>query len=333
MEKAFVNRLQCEKIGKLIGTTDIRSSFYNREFLSFDTEREIKLRVYFISAAICHQTHTLYHPKLNLWGWYFMEYTFLQMVKNRSALLNPGYLSICSNVDLRLHLQKSFSFDGDPTNCTLDRLDERLEMLLEICSIVKTRYKGSISSMIDGCNGRLINDGKGIYEVLAGFKAFSDPHKKKITFFLKLATDAGLLQIRDPENLVPIMDYHMMRVLLRMGCVEVKDLGLREGLLNKKMQASDEDIRAKCIEAIRIIAKKSGHGILKMNDFLWPIGRSCCHEATLCHDTKCMKEPCTFYSIVKIGSHKKCFFETACLGNKDENYRKLWEPITETSYY
>ena len=331
--KVSVNIEQCNNIGNTLKQMSIRPEFYKREFLSFESDRETKLRVYFLSAAICHQTYNLVNKERNLYGWDYMEYAFLQMQKEKLALLNPGYLSICKKADLMHHLQKSFSYDGNIKNCTLDRLEERTEMLLDICLTVKEKFNGSISELIDSADGLLFNNGRGLYETLSQFTAFSDPQKKKITFFLKLATDAGLIRLNDPDNIIPIMDYHMQRVLLRMGCVEVEDNELSEKLINRQALNSDVEIRQACIEAIKIIAETSGHGILIMNDFFWPLGRSCCNETTLCNEGNCSKDPCTFYTMVDIEDHTKCSFEDSCKGNRDYNYMKLWEPVVETHYY
>jgi len=331
-KKAEVNTEQCIKVGEILQKNNIRPEFYNREFLNFDADRETKLRVYFLSAAICHQTYNLHNQELSLYGWDFMEYAFIQMLKEKNPILNPGYTSICKSIDVKQFLQRVFSHDGKPENCTLDRIDERTDMLIEICTTVKEKYNSRISDLIDNCDGKLYNNGNGLYEVIANFKAFSDPRKKKITFFIKLAVDGGVLRLNDEENMIPIMDYHMQRVLLRMGCVEVDD-GLRDSLLNRNKLASDAEVRNTCIEAVRIIADTSGHGILKMNDFFWPLGRSCCNETTLCYDGDCIKNPCTFNSMVDIPSHEKCIFESHCKGAKDENYRLLWEPLVETHFY
>jgi len=328
-----VNREQCFKIGGVLKNIKIRPEFMEREFIKVEADRETKLRIYFMAAAICHQTHNLYNEKLNLWGWDYLEYGFLQMLRSGSAMFNPGYVCMSDQKEIIYYLQKTFSPDSNPENCTLDRLPERTEMLIEICKGVKENNHSSISELIDGCDGRLINDGKGLYEVLSKFTAFADPQKKKITFFLKLATDAGLLRIKDPENIIPIMDYHMQRVIMRMGCLEIKDEKLRSALVSKKTQTSDEVIRRACIEAVKIIADVSGHSIISINDFFWSLGRSCCNATTLCNDGFCMKQPCSFDLIVEIKKHDKCLFEGVCMGRSDHTYRELWEPVVETHFY
>lgn len=328
-----VSATKCEEVAERLRDLNIRKKFYTREFLSFDADRETKLRVYLLSAAICHQTHELHHPRLNLWGWDYLEYGFLKMFRERNVLLNPGYLSICQELDIERMLLSAFSPDGDPVNCSLDRLPERAAMLVEVCRVIKQDYGSKVSNLIDSSNGRLIDNGKGLYEILPQFKAFSDPFKKKITFFVKLASDAGVYYVRDPEHIIPIMDYHMQRVLLRMGCIDIDEREIFQDLSERRSMGTDSPIRNACIESLRIIAEESGHGIMAMNDFFWPLGRSCCNVTTLCRERACMKSPCSFQRIVDVASHDSCYFEPVCLGAKDEAFRELWEPVVDTHYY
>jgi hypothetical protein len=328
-----VNIEQSKKVGKLLKQYTISKRFLEREFQSFNADRETKLRMYLLSSAICHQTHNLHDPIQNLWGWEYMEYGFLKMLKEGNPLLNPGYLSICCDTDVSIILKEAFSPDGKPEHSTLDRIEERTQMLLEICRVVKISHKGRVSDLIDQSGGRLINNGNGLYEILSRFKGFSDPRKKKITFFLKLATDAGVLSIRDPENCIPIMDYHMQRVLLRTGCVDITDTGLREQLTQRIQLVSDEPVRGACIEAIRIIARASGYSLFSMNDFFWPLGRSCCNNTLLCRNHHCEKSPCTLPVMIDIPHHDACILESVCKGRNLESYRKLYEPVTDTHFY
>jgi hypothetical protein len=328
-----VNGQQCERIGMILKQYRISNDFLKREFLSFDADRETKLRIYLLSVAICHQTHHLHDPLKNLWGWDFMEYAFLKMLKKGNPLLNPGYLCICSDSDISTILREAFSPDGRPENSTLDRIEERTRMLQEICKFIKSNYKSRVSDLIDQARGLLINNGSGLYEVLAKIPAFSDPQKKKITFFLKLSTEAGLLNIRDDENMVPIMDYHMQRVLLRTGCVDVLDDILRQKLLHRQKVDSDEPVRSACIEAIKIIKDISGHSIFAMNDFFWPLGRSCCNETLLCQIRQCGKTPCSLAGVIALEEHHACILEDGCKGVQFESYRDLFEPEAETHFY
>ncbi len=145
--------------------------------------------------------------------------------------------------------------------------------------------------------------------------------------------EAGLLNIHDSENFIPIMDYHMQRVLLRMGCVEITDKILRDKISSREPMQTDEPIRSACIGAFRLIAAGSGHPVIKLNDFFWSLGRSCCNENLLCQTGRCEKNPCTFEQIVELGDHHYCMFEGICTGSKNKSYRNLWQPVVQTHYY
>ena len=332
-DKAAINTKQCKHIGEIIHNLKFRPSFYQREFLTFNSDKETKLRAYFYSVAICHQTYTLINKRKNLKGWDYLEYIFLNLAKNNPNQLDPGHLSNLSTDELSNKLKHIFSEDGNPDNCTLDRLEERSRFLIELGKIIKENYDNKISNIIESSDNLLVNKGHGLYEILEQLESFSDPARKKSTFFIKLLLDSGLMtNIKDPEHFVPVIDYHMQRVLLRMGCVEITDLELKRKLWNREKLDSDTVIRNACIQAINLISKISGYEILKMNDFFWPL-RSCCEEKTLCFDKVCNKDPCTFNLVIDIPSHNKCVFEKVCKGSTDEEYRKYWQPIVNTHFY
>ncbi len=328
-----LNEGLCHKIGQTIGNHKLRDDFYNREFLSITLDVETKLRMHFFAVAICHQTHTLHHPGLNLWGWDYLEHAFIKIAKYHKELLNPAFLINLSVNKLSALLRPHFSTDQKPENCTLDRLDERSALMIGASGFISKNYNGKITELIEICGQKLYNNGKGLYETLRGMEAFSDPLQKKSTFLIKLLEEGGLIKIQDHKNFIPIMDYHMQRVLMRMGCVEIIDPELHGHLIKRKPVESDEDIRTACIEAFKIIALVSGHPITKMNDFFWSLGRSCCNETTLCKDGICDKNPCTFTQIVDIKSHNYCIFQKDCKGFRDDKYRNLWQPIIETHFY
>ena len=330
--RAFINKELSKKVGSILKGYHIRPSFFQRPYLSLHTSRETKLRMCFYAAGICHQTRSLIDKSRNLAGWEYLEDVFLKLALEDSDFLHPEYLASKSTEDIIEQLQILFSFDGQPENCTLDRLEERARMLKEMADLLNSKYDNRAIKLMDESDGLLINKGKGLYENLRKLEAYCDPKKKKITFFLKLATDAKTLEIKDKENIIPIMDYHMQRVLLRMGCVEI-DEETRKKLINKYTFSSDTDIREACIESIKIITESSGHDLLSMNDFFWPLGRSCCNESPLCHTGTCSKNPCTFFNMIELSEHKNCIFEKACKGAENENYRQIWEPMVETHFY
>lgn len=334
MQKVKVNKTKCTEIGKIIKTLKFRKSFLERDFLKFDDTVENRNRLYFFSVAICHQTYNLADKKKNLFGWDYLEYVFMKIQKHYPELTDPEFLSNCSRNELKENLADVFAKNHSENICTLDRLEERAGQMIEIGKLANKHFNNSITDLLGKSNGFLYNNEKeGFYEFLPTMQVFSDPQRKKISFLLKLLTDAGLIKIKDPENLIPIMDYHMQRVLLRMGCVEVIDDKLKNDLIERKPMNSDNEIREVCIESMRIISEVSGYDVLKMNDLFWPLGRSCCNEITLCRSGKCEKSPCSLPAAIEFDKHDSCVFEDVCLASSDDEYLKYWQPVVETHFY
>jgi len=323
----------CENVAQTIKKLKLRTDFYNREYLNPAVDEETKFRMNFFAVAICHQTYKLQNLPLNLFGWDYLEYGFVRFAKLNSPILNPQFLAHSTVNEVIEILRPAFSPDENPENCTLDRLDERAELMIQAGKLISSDYQNSVKNLICSTDGFLLHQGKGLYEILPDLEAFADPLQKKSTFLIKLLMEANLLKINDPGNFIPIMDYHMQRVLMRLGCIEIVDKTLRRKLLNRETLPSDEVVRNRCIEAFKRIAKISGHPVTKMNDFFWSLGRSCCNQTTLCQDRVCEKNPCTFTQIIEINDHTHCIFEPVCKGFRQSDYRNLWQPVIETHYY
>ncbi|NTW24143.1 MAG: hypothetical protein HGA37_05550 [Lentimicrobium sp.] len=287
----------------------------------------------FTAVAICHQTRNLKSEKYGIYGWDFMEKVFLELAIGKSRLLDVRQLSDADEEAIAFSLESAFSDDGNAINTTLDRIGERTSLLLELTDFILDEFDGNYSALIQETDGRLINNGHGLYEILEKTKAFDDPLRKKSSFLVKLLIDSGLFNIKDPENYIPIMDYHMQRVLLRLGCVEIQDDDLLFALKSRLPQKTDRPVREACISAVNELSRSSGIPPWQMNDIFWPLGRSCCNETTLCTDKFCTKEPCSFQLIVLVPDHKICSFESVCKGFLHHESKLLWEPFIETHYY
>jgi len=328
-----INEEICRKTGLLIKQLHPRKTFYGRPFLKIPAPEEIRLRAYFYAVAICHQTYNLHHTGLNLYGWDYIEHVFTGLMKDHHQLLQPGFLSGTENEKVQIMLAGLFSPDQNPATTSLDRLEERSAMLMELDGFIGDNFRSSLVNLVQNANGYLVFRGKGFYEILSGLAAFSDPKRKKTTFLIKLLEEAGLVRVKDTCNFIPIMDYHMQRVLMRLGCVEINDRELHDKLTGKIQLPDDIEIRNTCIGAFRLIADISGHAVTKLNDFFWSLGRSCCNLEPLCQAGHCEKQPCTFFEIVELREHTHCRFEKVCKGFQDEGYRQLWQPIVDTNYY
>lgn len=333
IHRVSVNVDQCKAIGKVLQRLSIKPTVYQREYFSVSVSSEIKLRMFLFSIGICQQTHTLINRKLNLVGFNYLEKVFADLARADSELLDPFFVKNQTPRALSERFAVLFSETGDPKDCTLDRLDERSRLCIDMSQKLVEHYGGRVGALIAKSQGCLEGE-QGIYRLLSDFEAYSDPFKKKSSLFVTFAHKVGFFEIHDLENLIPIMDYHMQRVLLRFGCVEILDEQLRQALIKQENLPSDEEIRSSSIEAVHQLARYSGHSVFNIHDFLWPLGRSCCKEKPLCRHGLCDKTPCTFDAFVQLPSHHShCLFEGTCKGSLDEDYRNLWQPLVETHYY
>lgn len=324
---------QCFAVAETLMKLEIRPGFIKRPFITHPLNRETRLGMLFFSVAICHQTHELLSRKSGLTGWDYIEEVFLRLAIANSGLLNVNLLAGADHESVEYGLEAAFSDTGNPIDSSLDRIGERVRLYMDLNAFIHKSFDGSFGKLLDEADGYLFNKGKGLYELLGKTEAFSDAMRKKSSFLIKLLIDSELFQIRDAENYVPIMDYHMQRVLLRLGCISIVDQELLESIRNRKLLGSDLPVRKACIDAVNLLSVYSGIEVWKMNDLFWSLGRSCCNETLLCLDKACAKEPCTFQTIILLPEHTQCSFEAVCNGFAKEATRSLWEPLVETHYY
>lgn len=334
LSSVFVDRTQCQKIANIITKLNFKPSFYQRDFLSFKADNETKARIYLYSLAICHQTHTLKSDKLKKAGWDYLEYIFIKIAKSKRQFLDPHYLIAQTPDILASILGEIFSDTGNADDSTLDRRLERAEMLIDIANVLVKKYQGRVINLLLKSDGYLEGKGQGLYELLAEMKAYShDPVRKKAGGFIKFLVEAKLYRVKDWENYYPMMDYHMQRVLLRMGCVVIKDKNLKNKIVNREKLKSDKEIRHACVEATKRISKLSGKRLSNMNDIFYPLGRSFCTQTTLCRDQVVDELRMSFDKVIDLPNYLHCPFEAICKASYDNNYLQLWQPMVETSSY
>lgn len=326
-----VNREQSEKIGIIVGRLKFKPSFYERDFIQIDSP--LKMAMHFYSIGICHQTYHLANRNLNLYGWDYLEYGFLDILKNAPFLLEAKEIVKLSNSELAEKIKPFFAEDQNPDHCTLDNLDERVDLWKDMANGLLRHFDGKIENLFNTNDWVKTQNASNIYDSLKLFEAYSDPFQKKSGVFLKFIADANLIDIEKLENVIPIMDYHMQRVLMRTGCVEISDLQLKEDLQKRLPIKDDEIIRKVCIESMQIIANTSAYHPFKMNDVFYTLGRSCCNEKPLCQVNSCEKFPCTLTRAVVLQTHDTCIFQDICKGAYNTDYLQFWQPQIKTHYY
>lgn len=149
-------------------------------------------------------------------------------------------------------------------------------------------------------------------QIMKKVPGYDDPFMKK-TYLLAMALSERpekFLKITDPEHWMPIVDYHLMRLALRMGMVVVRDKELK-GILSRRewIDASDEEeIRMNTLIAMKEIMRLSKKPFPLIDNAFWK-GRKFCPE---------METP-------NCGA---CIFKNAC-----EKKTELFQPVFRTTNY
>ena len=141
----------------------------------------------------------------------------------------------------------------------------------------------------------------------------SDPLAKKANLLAIIlgARPEGFLKLKDPENIQPIVDYHMMRVCLRTGLVNIENPDLKRRLEKRIWVDPTEElsIRQATGQAILGLVEHTGCSVAAIDGLFFKIGRTYCVETAV---PRCVECP--------IGSN--------CAQEKE-----LFQPIFRTTAY
>lgn len=330
MSRIRINEDQTRDIGKCIKGTQFKASYVNRPFVTYSAKAEWKSNAYMMASAVCHQTHNLRNETSNLIGWNYIEHVFRGLAEDNNPFLDFNNLNVMSAEEIGYILASFFPLNSESIESTLDNPFERGMLIKDLVTYVVGLGNGSSYEFVQDQAGQSLEN---LYDGLSKMQAFSDPYRKKSTLYIKLMHQSGLIELDDIMSVNPLMDYHMQRLLLRTGCVEILDEELSRKLKNRDALASDSDVRKACIDAIVKISSASGISILDLDDLFWAIGRSCCNKEILCSSGKCDKSPCTFTTIVDDPKHVSCILQEGCRGYKTASLKDYWEPNVTTEYY
>ncbi|MBI2669578.1 MAG: hypothetical protein HYX20_00295 [Candidatus Yanofskybacteria bacterium] len=134
--------------------------------------------------------------------------------------------------------------------------------------------------------------------------------KKNLLLAMVLANrPEKFLEVKDPWNWQPIVDYHLMRLALRQGLVGLDDQEKKQNEARKWTDAVIESsIREAVFEAMGIIIKESGKSMSFVDEKFWN-GRRYCPET-------------------EIPDCQRCLFNSVC-----KKRIELFQPIFRTTAY
>ncbi|MFD9940361.1 hypothetical protein ACFWYW_57625 [Nonomuraea sp. NPDC059023] len=292
---------------------------------------ETALRAYLWAAAICHSTKgglSGYFSGRYFKGWDFLLRAFVGQAALAPGSLDPAVMARCSARDLDVLL----SAHSTRTEMSLADLPRRAEILRETAAELSSQFDGSVLRLLRQADNA-VGGTEGAYALLERLPAFRDVLQKKSSAFLMTVHFSGLWHIEDDENILPMIDYHRMRVLMRTGCIVVQDAETNRRLRNRERVEPivEAVIRKASMRVCAMLPKIADMPMFDFDVLLWAHARSCCRNAPVCTSGKMEND--SFTSYLSIPSMDRCVFEAWCPGAVDARVRDFWEPIVATEDY
>lgn len=332
--RVVVDERLCNSVASIIRSISVPRDEENISLS--DWSPELVGNLYLAVVAICHQTSPRGLPPLAgsvgghvLRGWDYLLTKFAASALTEHELVSPEAWSRMPADTLR-----SVFHDGAAGNRLTD-IEGRTLLLRDLGS--KMIAKGwSYADKMYAASGHLISGPTSLLELLAEFRAYDDPVKKKSLFFLALMRNSGLWTYRDTDMLGPPVDYHEVRGHLRMGTVRIVDTTLLAKVRKDVAVTLLEDIaiRQAVFDAIMLISRKSGVGDpSRLHYFFWNVFRSICRrEQPQCFSVVdgALLPPRYRLSLIS-RPELKCPFSAVCVSAGTIN--PVLEHVFESDYY
>jgi sugar/nucleoside kinase (ribokinase family) len=146
---------------------------------------------------------------------------------------------------------------------------------------------------------------------IGGYK--EDPLRKKSNLLAMIINQRpeNFLPLRDDEEIAPVIDYHLQRIFLRVGLIDMIDQELSDKLADRKIVTSVEEwaLRYAAYRAVETIIEQSGKSGGAVDHYFFSTARKFCLE---------MSAP----------DCQHCPLDPLCAHNK-----ALFQPILRTSFY
>ncbi len=293
---------------------------------------------YLLLVAICYQTSPRGRPPLegdvegrHLRGWDYLSAKLEAAARINLAILSPSFWARATAEEVRELFRDETLGDrlSDPAGRALLIRDLGQKML--------RRSWDCADQLYDASGARIASGSSNLLSLLAQFRAYDDPVRKKSFFFLELMQNAGLWKYVDPEDLGAPIDYHEVRGHLRIGTVEICDPNLRTKLLEGQEVTREQDIciRQAVYEALMLVSQYSGlRNPGQLHYMFWNVFRSCCtRESPHCNSCPPTCSLPTRYVPLALfpGGVRRCPFSTVCQSAGQES--KLLEHSVETDYF
>lgn len=173
---------------------------------------------------------------------------------------------------------------ADDGTCPVPQLDSHRQLQQAYGEALIEAGHGGFSDLLTHITSQ-DRPGRALLDRLTRLPGYAeDPMAKKANLLLIILANRPerFIDLRDPEVVTPIVDYHLMRSCLRTGCVTILDPELQARVENRRwVDELEEDlIRKAAFDAINLLVEHSGLSQAAVDGFFFTNARSTCVEAT-----------------------------------------------------
>ncbi|MDO8561062.1 MAG: hypothetical protein Q7R91_02505 [bacterium] len=301
--------------------------------------------LYFIVVAICHQTSPIGKPRLAgmvngrlLFGWDYLCASWLAAAKADPSILTPGWLMFTQASDIIYLLYDSHRHCGSHITDSEGRAkllrDIGFRMYCDGVGHIDEYYKKADGYLLDVWFSPSVHT-PGLESLFSKFEAYGkDPVKKKLTYFLTLMNRYGFWRYRDIHHLGVPVDYHEVRLHLRLGTVKITDTALAAKVAACTVLNAEEDvcIRSATHRAIVEISEFSGRMPADIHNFFWNMARNCCMRDKT-HCAECGSHSALPERYAGLLAEGRCVFANHCASVSLAHSEKPKEPVVDTDFY
>lgn len=308
---------EVDQIGAYVLGQELQGAIIPREAIPQSLQIHEFIWMELLCASICHQAN-----------WVQLHNLFLDLALGHPNVLQPTQLEHMSTASFVDVFGKAFDRERL-------RPKERSSMLRKVAR--RNLTWPVLSPFCESGPHQLRGEG-GIYNWLASMDVFNeDPVQKKARVLVHQLLRYGALEVRDPENIAPAIDYHLMRLYARTGRVRPTSTETLDRLLTHQMFRVEfiTHFRRAVEEAMWYTASGAQLRIDQLNHVEWQIARSfCVREGARCDGPYLASKPIdSSVAGLSSASTGACPLRSQCLGASDTSLRNIVDPISSRPFY
>jgi len=326
-----IDEVRVRRLAEFFVSPPLDSSFAQRVVPRYDAPQEAIVNAMLWSSAICHGTKgglKGYFDGNFFQGWDFLFRAFCSHASSDPESVSPAKMTRLMPDELRSILASH----AVAAQVALSDLERRAEILRRLSFEVGQLFDGRVSVLLARSEGRA-GGPSGAYSQLARLDAFRDPLMKKSSVFLMTMHFAAIWTAVDQDLLMPMIDYHRLRILCRTGCIVLDSDDVATALRLKQTVSveTERELRSLAVDVCRKVVEFSGMPMFEFDILLWAHARSCCRHHPVCVGGDL--EDQSFHSYLTKPFDGRCEFQEWCLGHRDDEVRAIWEPEVDTEAY